>query len=325
MKLGSKIFKHWLKVFLLSLLVLFIIRVFCIQPYTISSTEMETSLYNGDKVFVNKMAYGIRLPITPFTIPFTFDNIFGLKSYSATVQIPYKRLFTTKVTRNDIVLFNNPLEKEKPIDKRSLLLSRCVGVPGDSILVEGTEFSINGKQYVASPNTMTKYSYPIDSLARLNESMKRLQIVQRDLVKDSLNVYLSLNRYESYLLNDDLPDTLSPVRDKFFNYQLLLPAQDMSIELTSVTIPLYQAIITDELGGNVSLVDGKLFTNGVEIRHYRFLNNYYWLLSDNVDDAFDSRHIGFISEQHIIGKASAIWWSWGEGKVRWNRIFSKIY
>lgn len=325
MKIEAKIVKHWLKVFFLSLLALYIIRCFFIQPYTISSKEMETSLFQGEKVFVNKMAYGMRMPMTLLTIPFTFDNIFGLKSYSTALQLSYRRVFESTVSRNDIVLFNNPAEKEKPIDKRSLLLSRCVGIPGDTLSVVGAEFSINGKKYVSSPNLMMKYSYPIDSLKRLDTSMAKLQIPKRDMVKDSLAVYLSLNRYESYLLNEDMQDTLSLIRDEFFNYQLVIPAQDVSIELTPVNIPLYRSIITEELGGNIVEKDGKLYSGGVEIRHYRFKENYYWFLSDNVSDAFDSRHIGFISEQHIEGKASFVWWSSGDEGIRWNRIFSKIY
>lgn len=325
MKIEAKIFRHWLKVFLLSLLALYIVRCFVVEPYTISSKEMETSLFKGDRVFVNKMAYGIRMPMTPFTIPFTFDNIFGLKSYSSTPQLSYRRLFTSQISRNDIVLFNNPLEKDKPIDKRSLLLSRCVGIPGDSIFVEGADFSINGKQYVASPNLMMKYSYPVDSMARLDASMKKLQINRRNVVADSMNVYLSLNRYESYLLSQELQDTLSIVRDEFFNYQLVLPAQDVSIELTSANIPLYRDIIADELDGKLIKKNGKLYVNGTEIRYYMFKENYYWFLSDNVSDAFDSRHIGFISEKHIVGKASTVWWSSGDEGIRWNRIFSKVY
>jgi signal peptidase I len=51
--------------------------------------------------------------------------------------------------------------------------------------------------------------------------------------------------------------------------------------------------------------------------------NYYWLMGDNRHNSLDSRYWGFVPEDHVVGKASLIWFSWQSGP-RWNRLFKKI-
>lgn len=123
------------KVILITLLIVLIIRCFFVESFTVSSSQIETTLQVGDEVLIDKTAYGIRMPITVLSIPFTFDQLWGKRSYFSAIQLPYARLFTGQISRNDIVLFNNPLEEDKPLDKRSLLLNRCCAVPGDTVLI----------------------------------------------------------------------------------------------------------------------------------------------------------------------------------------------
>ncbi len=144
------------KVTLVTLLIVLSIRCFLIESFTVSSLQMESTLSENDKVLIDKTAYGIRLPVTVLDIPFTFDNIFGFKSYSSALQFPYKRLFGDEAGRNDVILLNHPLETQKPLDKRSLILSRIVGLPGDSIEIRGEDININGQGYLASPPQLWK-------------------------------------------------------------------------------------------------------------------------------------------------------------------------
>jgi signal peptidase I len=51
--------------------------------------------------------------------------------------------------------------------------------------------------------------------------------------------------------------------------------------------------------------------------------NYYWMMGDNRHNSLDSRYWGFVPEDHIVGKASLIWFSW-EGGPRWKRFFNRI-
>lgn len=325
MKAGAKISKLWLKVFLFTLLGVFIVRCFLIESYEVSSSDMETTLLKGDRVLVNKVAYGIRMPITPLTIPFTFDNFFGKKSYSTAIQLDYKRLFSSEVDRNDILLFNNPFEIDKPLDKRGLLLSRCVGIAGDTLRVENFEYSINGRKQISSPNLIQDFKYKKNEFGDLRLNLDKLGIKERNLHNDSLWIYVSLNRYEAFLLGKALKDTLFQVAENAPSYMVILPYEGMHVRLTAENIPIYKRVILDEQDGKVRFRDDKLYLQDQEMKFYTFRDNYYWLLSDNASEALDSRYLGFIPEKAIIGKASFVWYSSGEDGVRWKRIFSKIY
>lgn len=314
----TKILKWWGKVFLIALLVVFFIRVFFIQPYTVSSSQMETALLKGDRVLVNKISYGVRLPITLLSIPFTFDRLFGIKSYSDLIQLGYNRLFSDVVRRNDVVLFNNPLEIGKPLDKRSLYLSRCVAVGGDTIKVQDGNFYLNGIESVFSPDLQHTFRFEKNSKDTVFSIIKSLNIRPRDLKIDSTSVYTTLSRYEVFLINQKLNESIRLELDtkEKISYDLVIPAAGMTIALSKFNIPLYSQIIEDEIGKAVKINNMKSYT---------FRYNYYWFLSDNVEEAIDSRTLGFISEKNIIGKASIIWYSSGqEGGPRWNRIFSCV-
>lgn len=303
-KAKLKIWKWWGKVFILALLVVFVVRGFLVQSYTVSSSQMETALLSGEKVLVNKTAYGIRLPSTLLSIPFTFDSFLGLKSYSGALQLGYHRWFSSTVLRNDVVIFNNPAETEKPIDKRTLCISRCIAVPGDSITVEAGDMFINGKKYIASPDLLLSYYFPVSSKDTIAGIMKSLRVSARNLQGDSLFMYSSQSRYEAFLINQKLPDSLQMKlkTDDIYSYKLLVPSKGLLIKLTDDYKKLFAGIIKDESGIDVMSPEENLSS-------YQFRYDYYWFLSDNTENSIDSRTLGFISEKYIVGKASFIWYS----------------
>ncbi len=51
------------------------------------------------------------------------------------------------------------------------------------------------------------------------------------------------------------------------------------------------------------------------------------MMGDNRDDSEDSRYWGFVPDDHVIGKAGIIYFSWdGENWFpRFNRIFDLIH
>lgn len=298
------------KVILITLLIVFCIRTFFIEPYTVSSVQMETALVNGERVLIDKTAYGIRMPITILTIPFTFDK------YSSVIELPYKRIFESSVKRNDITLFNNPLDTLKPLDKRELLLSRCVALPGDSVHVKNGIFRINERDYVCSPDVTNEYFIKTPNKKNLTEVINELEMsVPSSRVKAD-TVFLRLNKLDAFILNKSLPDSMqvTTLIDTVSNYKFLIPAKGKIINLNTETIVIYKQIILMEKGSKAKIVDNKLYILGEEQRRYTFTDNYYWMLSDNTLKSSDSRSLGFIPFKNIIGKGRFIWYSPVKGR-----------
>lgn len=316
------------KVILVTLLIVLLVRSFFLESFSVSSAQMEMTLLRGDKILINKTAYGIRMPVTLLSIPFTFDKIFGIKSYSTALQAPYKRIFARGVDRGDIVLFNNPLETDKPLDKRSLLLSRCVALPGDSMRVENGLFIINGRSYLGCPNTAEEYSFKASAKKELDDIAKELQIsIPVGTVRGD-SVITHLSKYDAFVLNESLSDSLTLVpckKDTLKSHTFLIPFKGKIIDLNESSLVVYKQIILQEQEGkDVKIEGGELLIDDIRQVDYTFEDSYYWMLSDNSIHSTDSRSIGFIPFSSIVGKASLIWHSSDENGTRPERCFSSI-
>ena len=86
--------RNWIEAILFAVIAATILRTFLIEAYTIPTSSMEKSMLIGDFLFVSKLAYGPRVPITPLAIPLMHHTIPGTKqkSYSKIIQLPYYRM-----------------------------------------------------------------------------------------------------------------------------------------------------------------------------------------------------------------------------------------
>ena len=73
----------WGNAIVFALIAAAIIRNYTAEAFTIPTGSMERDLRIGDFLFVNKMAYGPKVPNTPLSIPFFHNTIMGtrIKSY----------------------------------------------------------------------------------------------------------------------------------------------------------------------------------------------------------------------------------------------------
>ncbi|HDR89047.1 MAG TPA: signal peptidase I [Bacteroidetes bacterium] len=169
---------EWVEAITGAVIVAYLIRIFLVEAFTIPTPSMEKTLYTGDYLFVSKLAYGPRLPITPLAFPFT-HNILpftrNTPSYLDWPDLPYKRLEGFgEVRRNDILVFNFPAGDSvileypeynyydmvqeygntevskrfrihtRPVDRRDHYVKRCVGLPGDTLTIRAGTVYING-------------------------------------------------------------------------------------------------------------------------------------------------------------------------------------
>src|SRR5690606_38120862 len=115
------------------------------------------------------------------------------KSYLKTPHLPYFRLpGFEKIKRNEIVVFNWPVDTvrffrdhsnihiDKPIDKKSNYVKRCVGIPGDSLEIREGYIYINGERTVLPDRAFPQYMHKVETDGQqLSEaSLKRYNVTE---------------------------------------------------------------------------------------------------------------------------------------------------
>ncbi len=191
----KNLFLEWLEVIFVAMFGALILRTFFIEAYTIPSPSMQNTLLTGDYLFVSKIHYGPKMPVTPVSMPFAHHTLpfINKKAYYDKIQLAYKRLKGfSSVKRGDIIVFHYPEgdtissiyqseasyyqlcrlfgESEvrenveefgtliyRPVDKRENFIKRVVGLPGDTILIKNSLVEINGKEEQSNPNLQYNY------------------------------------------------------------------------------------------------------------------------------------------------------------------------
>lgn len=183
---------EWTDAVVFALVAVYIINIFFFQNYKIPTSSLEKSLLVGDMLFVSKLSYGPRTPITPLAIPLAHNSIGDHKSYLDYPEWEYKRLKGFgNVEHNDIVVFNFPVgdtvalnmqnpdyyklvhlygrkkvwsDKKRfgeivyrPVDRRENYVKRAVGLPGDSLQIINGDVFINGKKQKEIPGIQFNY------------------------------------------------------------------------------------------------------------------------------------------------------------------------
>ena len=100
----------WVDAIVFALVAVYFVNIYLFQNYAIPTSSLEKSLLIGDHLYVSKVAYGPRKPMTPLTMPLT-QNTFpgGGKSYFDKPQWPYERAKGFgRIKQNEIVVFNYP-------------------------------------------------------------------------------------------------------------------------------------------------------------------------------------------------------------------------
>lgn len=107
--------------------------------------------------------------------------------------------------------------------------------------------------------------------------------------------------------------------------KITLPKKGSVVKLTKQNIAIYRRIITAYEGHTLSEKADGFYIDGKKTTTYRFGMNYYWLMGDNRYNSADSRVWGFVPEDHIVGKASMVWFSKSPyAGIRFDRIFKFI-
>lgn len=285
----------WLKVFALAILVVLLVRTFAVTSCSIPFTGMENTLYQGERVLVNKWSYGLRLP---------FSTI---------------RLGAEQPQKGDVVLFNNPLSRnDAPVYARELFISRCVGVPGDTLMMND-QLLVTGKQ-VQSPDSKQLYVYPHSVEDTLMQVMKELGIADNPLVGYASGNYIrSFSHYEHYLLRQRLGTVvdLHPVHanDTARSHPFVIPQKGKPVKVYPWNKALLCNTIIRHEHRKASVKGDTLYVEGKPVEAYAFQNDYYWMASNNPLNLSDSRLFGLVPFECLVGKAYRIWYSSDKDRI----------
>ena len=393
--------REWLDAAVFAIVAATIIRTFFVEAYTIPSESMEGSMLVNDYLFVSKMSYGARLPMTPLAVPLVHNTmpLLGGKSYTDAVQWKYRRLpGFGHIERNDVVVFNFPdgdtvLRDDKgnylqddyygyammpesrnvlqangytlehrPVDKTDNYIKRCVGVPGDLIEVREGVLYVNGQRSVDFPHIKNEYSVvtngkPLDDemlkeahisneSTRENEPPKDVRpgrnganynlMVQNKYVP-VLQKYFGAGNVKFYVepaANATLvapqywafPRDTTNFKNNVDNFAAItIPKKGTTVTLTPNNIALYRRLISVYEHNTLEERNNTYIINGQPATRYTFKMDYYWMMGDNRHNSLDSRFWGFVPEDHVVGKAWFVWLSYGEGGIRWSRLFRGIH
>lgn len=302
--------KHLVGVLLLAAVLAVVIRMFLFETIRITTPAMSENQTVGDRLIVEKWSMGSRLP-SSIGIPFAPDTILGKKTYLQ-IKDSYVRLpGLSKIRRNDLLEFNCPLETNIPIDRLPVLLSRCVGLPGEYIWLKGTELYINDKKVQRHPDVSTCYRYPIKQQKELVKKLHSEQI-RRETYQEKDSGYIYLTRYQYLALVDQKTQAidLRPCTSSFDERDAIIPFEGFRIEINNQSFNKWATLINRFEGVHLKrTADGHFKENNKLIEYYTFKQNYYWLLNDHQGYLNDSRSFGLIPQNYIIGKACLIFYS----------------
>jgi len=104
-----------------------------------------------------------------------------------------------------------------------------------------------------------------------------------------------------------------------------VPEAGETVNISPSNIAWYRRIITAYEGHKLEEKKDGIYIDGKKSSTYTFQMNYYWMMGDNRYNSADSRFWGFVPEDHIVGRASLVWFSKSPYLgIRWNRIFNWI-
>jgi signal peptidase I len=331
--------REWLDALVWAAIAAIILRTFFFGAYRIPTPSMEKTLLTGDFLIVTKLAYGPRTPMT-LSVPFT-------DIYMPGVNLPWFRIpGYSEIKRDDIVVFNYPIDIA-PISTKTNYIKRAVGMPGDQLEIDNKLLYVNGS--LAEDFETLMYNYRVQSRERVRLSPTKVREAGGSVLQSNNSNYIinmtpelaeemmgwsEIDRVELFVL----PEQQDIFSRRGFNFsrgfnnhdhmaEFTVPYSGQEVELTRENWHIYQDILERYERNSIQREGDQFVINGEETNLYTIQKDYYFMMGDNRDDSEDSRYWGFVPDDHVIGKAGMIYFSW-DGE-RWlprvGRMFNLIH
>lgn len=252
---------------------------------------------------------------------------------------------------------------KRPVDKRENYIKRCVAVAGDTLEIRNHVLYINGEEAYQPEGLQFGYNVmgtEAGMFAASEENLREqfgVEVNQINNMMGSANIPLTVEsfgkmktQYGDKIGKVDKPKSYYTDPSNINNWgnylpifpndaqydwtednfgPMWIPEKGVTVQLTTKNLPLYKRIITAYENHTLSVKDGEIYIDGAVATEYTFAMNYYWCMGDNRDRSADSRMWGFVPEDHVVGRASFIFFSRNPNQsfisgIRWHKIFKGI-
>lgn len=284
---------------ILAALLVLVLRKVAFEIYLIPSDSMENTLVKNDIIVVNQL------------------------SRHAIVQ-------------GDIVVFRR--------FENLYVVKRCVAMAGETIQLKKGLIFLNEK-YRPAPDginerfklSCVKKSHFFNLTDTLNRIGKKFDThLHPHYLTGNFNAGEIKKLKMTFQVNaEKLMDTFSLARNLYFANDhnrwtlddmgpLVVPKAGLIIKLTPLNYEIYRKTILEFEEADIKYIKGKYFLKEKTIGQYRFKNDYCFVMGDNRKQSEDSRYIGFIPENRIIGKATHILFSTHNDRFQWTRCLKRL-
>lgn len=285
----------------LAVLLAIILRLFLMETIRVGSPAMESSLQEGDRVFVEKWSLGAKIP-QRIRNPFSKAG----KPDFLTVQNKISSLpGLAQVHRNDVLIYRQPAQKvPTPIDELPLLIGRCLGLPGERLQMQDQDIWINKKLIETLPDIQRCYVYTDSTSGNLQPFIQSEFPNKTFYPGQQDQHFVFLSHFESLFLLQKHPILEKKLQlfmgDQQKNFDVYIPYKGFTIDLNRHNVEQWKALVYAY--ENVQLTENP---HG----QYTFKHNYYWILNDHRGFTNDSRSLGLLPDTHLLGKAKMILYS----------------
>lgn len=290
--------KRLIWILLAAILFTGLVRLFLLDSFRVATGAMGETLQSGDRVMVEKWTLGSRMP-QAVGFPFSENRTNNLKLGFGTHRLPGLSV----VQHKDLIVFNQPQFSDSiPINLRPVLISRCVGLPGDGVQLSGQRLYVNRSLQKRGIDAL--FCFYFDSTA--------IPLVQKIdptrpfyINNDSCFTFLTKHDYSRLAKKDTAFRSLvQPYISRYDTLKTFIPYKGMTVVLDSASFNKWQELINaHEDCRLVHSKDGRFLLNGIRVTRYTFKQDYYLVLNDHQGFLNDSRTFGLVPASHIIGRS----------------------
>jgi signal peptidase I len=294
--------RQWILILLVATISALLIRMFVFETIKVASSSMSKTFLKGDILIVEKWSIGPRLPMS-IGFPFFPDSILGRPTFLAISKQSTRIAPKSNIKRNDILAFNQPFPC--PLFSRNpILLSRCVGLPGETLVLTDEEVIIDGKIIDRPTDASNCFGFPKQDYA-IAKRLLKIMNVDNEIFQSKDSCYVYLTRLEWYKLSKqkERMNIRLEHRMPYNGFNIKIPKRGYQIPLNDSTLFLYGELI--KTYENVEIkkeTSNRFLKNNHKSNKYVFQKDYYFMLNDHQGYTNDSRSFGLIPEQLFIGK-----------------------